>query len=242
MQPHLRLWMPWHLARTIKHSSSMEHAPKSRPMSLWSAELTTKARASISFGNSQMLRSSSLGLTPKTCLASWWLWLSWTLWQSWSIWQNIANKRSVTKRQNKICFLFFILPLVRSECYCYTWFWAMSEQGLAVSGPNFGLYQKPWLTQPGLECILRKPDRKHRGTVSQWRPSSGLIWLSSEFSDWIWGYNERKVNFWIMMQIKACYNTVQMIVSTLFWEMWIIIIWPGILWNTINNIILRFNR
>ena len=79
---YLRWWMYWHLDRASKHSNSIEHAPKSKPMPLSRPELTTKARASMSFGDSQILRSSRVGLTLTTCFASMWSWLSWMQWQS----------------------------------------------------------------------------------------------------------------------------------------------------------------
>lgn len=98
---YLRLWMYWHLGRASKHSSSIEHAPMSSPMPLSPAELTTKARASISLGNSRMLRSSRVGLVPTTFLASWWSWLSWTQWQSSSIWEDIRRQNQEEKRQRR---------------------------------------------------------------------------------------------------------------------------------------------
>lgn len=84
-----RYWMYWHLGRTSKHSNSIEHAPKSNPTPSSPTELTTKARASMSFGNRRMLRSSRVRLVDTTCWARCWSWLSWTQWQS----SNICRRR-----------------------------------------------------------------------------------------------------------------------------------------------------
>lgn len=82
-----RCWMFWHLWRTSKHSSSIEHAPKSSPTPLSPTELHTKARASMSSGSSRMFRSSSVGLVDTKCRASSWLWHSWIQWHSSNIWE-----------------------------------------------------------------------------------------------------------------------------------------------------------
>lgn len=84
-----------HLGRTSKHSSSIEHAPKSNPMPLSPTELTTKASASMSFGDKGMLRNSREDLAPANSLASWSSWLSWTQWHSSSIWYGVRDRQKI---------------------------------------------------------------------------------------------------------------------------------------------------
>lgn len=150
-----KCWMFWHLRRTSKHSSSIEHAPKSSPTPLSPTELTTKATASISFGNSRMFRSSRVGLVATNCWASCWSWLSWIQWHSSNIWE-IGNQIEITTtnihmyvhihKHTHILLIFIILylmclsgftcanilPLVRSKCFCDTVYLAVGERGLVA--------------------------------------------------------------------------------------------------------------
>ncbi len=158
VRTYQREWMCWHLGRTSKHSNSIEQAPKSNPLPLLPTELTTKARAWISFGDSQMLRSSKVGLVPTTSWASWWSWLSCTQWQSSNTWEDVGryNKsinQKICKEKFCICFSGFtsvhILPSVQSGCCCGTGFLAGLEHGLVFCGPSFELliHQRFWLVE-----------------------------------------------------------------------------------------------
>ena len=203
---YLRLWMYWHLGKTFKHSGSIEQAPMSSPTPLSPTELTTKARASISSGNSRMLRSSRVGLAATRFLASCWSWLSWRQRQSSSIckdvrWQNqqVERPRRLVSQINYkiVCqvLLLFILPWVQSGCCYGTCYIAVSEQELVVFWPSFELLflQTPWLIELRQECSVGRLVHIHISAGNQWRRSSGLTWSSNEFSDWIWQSNGIKV-------------------------------------------------
>lgn len=101
-----RCWMFWHLCRTSKHSSSIEHAPKSSPTPLSPTELHTKARASISFGSSRMFRSSRVGLVVTKCRASSWFWHSWIQWHSSNIWETT---QAINKIKRKLARIYFVI-------------------------------------------------------------------------------------------------------------------------------------
>lgn len=109
-----KCWMFWHLRRTSKHSSSIEHAPKSSPTPLSPTELTTKATASISLGNSRMLRSSRVGLVATNCWASWWSWLSWIQWHSSNIWE-IGNQIEKTTTNTRKFYLYLLYSIYLNE-------------------------------------------------------------------------------------------------------------------------------
>lgn len=145
-----------HLVRTSKHSTSMEHEPKSSPAAAPSAEFTTKARAWMSFGDSQKFLSSRVCLAFTTSRASSRFWLSWTQWQSCRIWKNQTHEDYAEK----------------SSCLSGFRFTAHLRSGQSVAEtPSSQEVQDQSLTllDPGLDSLqTRRP-----GYLNQSRSAAG---------------------------------------------------------------------